>query len=135
LVNLAAALAARDFIEYDEAYTAPLAGYRDVEDYYTNSSCGRTLRHIRCPTLVVHALDDPFMTVDIVPQLETLSTYVTLEVARNGGHVGFVSAGALGLPYCWLERRLSAYFQEGYERRVGAPVHPVDIQSAELVAA
>lgn len=135
LVNLAAALVARDFIEYDEAYTAPLAGYRDAEDYYTHSSCGRMLRNIRCPTLVVHALDDPFMTADIVPELEALSPCVTLEVAQSGGHVGFVSAGTLGLPYCWLEGRLSAYLHNGYERRVGAHVHPADNQSAERVAA
>ncbi|MGB7904118.1 MAG: hydrolase [Steroidobacteraceae bacterium] len=122
LVNLAAALVARDFIEYDEAYTAPLAGYRDAEDYYTHSSCGRLLRNIRCPTLVVHALDDPFMTADIVPAMDALAPCVTLEVAPGGGHVGFVSAGALGLPYCWLERRLTAYLHDGYERRVGAHV-------------
>jgi predicted alpha/beta-fold hydrolase len=134
-VNLAAALVARDFIEYDEAYTAPLAGYRNAADYYTQSSCGRLLRNIRCPTLVVHALDDPFMTADIVPELETLSPCVTLEVTRSGGHVGFVSAGALGLPYCWLERRLSAYLHDGYGRRIGAQVHRTDIQSAERVAA
>jgi len=135
LVNLAAALVARDFIEYDEAYTAPLAGYRDAAEYYTQSSCGRLLRNIRCPTLVVHALDDPFMTTDIVPALDALSPCVTLEVTQSGGHVGFVSAGPLGLPYCWLERRLSAYLHDGYERRIGAHVHPADIQSAERVAA
>lgn len=135
LVNLPAALVARDFIEYDEAYTAPLAGYRDAADYYRQSSCGHLLRNIRCPTLVVHALDDPFMTADIVPELETLSPCVTLEVTRSGGHVGFVSAGALGLPYCWLERRLAAYLHDGYERRIDAQVHRADIQSAERVAA
>lgn len=121
LVNLPAALVARDFIEYDEAYTAPLAGYRDAEEYYTHSSCGHLLRNIRCPTLVVHAQDDPFMTADIAPALEALAPCVTLEVAQSGGHVGFVSAGALGLPYCWLERRLTEYLHDGYEHRVGAP--------------
>lgn len=123
LVNLAAALAARDFIEYDEAYTAPLAGFRDAEDYYLHSSCGGLLRDIRCPTLVVHALDDPFMTADIVPKAEALSSHVTLEVAQSGGHVGFVSAGARGRPYCWLERRLTAYLHDGFERRSGEHSH------------
>ena len=115
-VDLAAALAAQDFIAYDEAYTAPLAGFRDAEDYYTQSSCGRWLQDIRCPTLVVHALDDPFMTASIVPDVEALSSFVTLEVAQRGGHVGFVSTSPLGRPYCWLERRLSAYLHSGFER-------------------
>jgi len=115
LVNLSAALAAQNFIEYDEAYTAPLAGYRDVEDYYTHASCGQFLKDICRPTLVVHALDDPFMTADIVPDVESLSFHVTLEIAHNGGHVGFVSAGAFGKPYCWLERRLTEYLCQGSE--------------------
>ena len=114
VVNLPAALAAQDFIEYDEAYTAPLAGFRDAEDYYTQASCGHLLKDIQRRTLVVQALDDPFMAVDIVPEVETLSPCVTLEVAHGGGHVGFVSAGALGQPYCWLERRLTEYLQERY---------------------
>ena len=119
VVNLPAALAAQDFIEYDEACTAPLAGYRSVEDYYTGSSCGQFLKNIRRSTLVVHALDDPFMTAGIVPQVEALSSHITLEVAHCGGHVGFVSAGALGKPYCWLERRLTEYLHAGFEQHTG----------------
>ena len=122
VVNLPAALAAQNFIEYDAAYTAPLAGYRDVEDYYTHASCGQFLKSIRRPTLVVHALDDPFMTADIVPNVSDLSPQVTLEVARSGGHVGFVSAGPLGRPYCWLERRLAEYLHGNFEQQAG--IHP-----------
>ena len=122
LVNLAAALGAKNFIEYDAAYTAPLAGFRDAEDYYQQSSCGRLLRNIRRPTLIVHALDDPFMTTAIVPELDALSPNVTLEVAQSGGHVGFVSADNLGLPYCWLERRLAAFLHDGFAGRVGVRV-------------
>lgn len=115
VVNLTAALAAQNFIEYDEAYTAPLAGYRDVEDYYSHASCGRFLKNIRRSTLVVHALDDPFMTADIIPDAEALSSHVMLEVAPSGGHVGFVSADTLGRPYFWLERRLAEYLHKGFE--------------------
>lgn len=113
-VNLPGALAARSFLEYDVAYTAPLAGYLDVEDYYTHASCGQFLKDIRRSTLVVHALDDPFMTDDIVPGVEALSPQVTLEVARSGGHVGFISTGAFGQPYCWLERRLTQYLHGAF---------------------
>jgi len=127
LVNLSAALAAQDFLEFDAAYTAPLAGYLGVEEYYAHASCGQFLKDIRRSTLVVHALDDPFMTDDIVPNADALSPFVTLEIAANGGHVGFVSAGAMGRPYCWLERRLTEYLQEGYEdqRRSCSPASAV----------
>lgn len=115
LVNLEAALSAQNFIEYDEAYTAPLAGFQDVEDYYAHASCGQFLKNICRSTLVVHALDDPFMTADIVPSAENLSSDVTLEIALNGGHVGFVSAGTFGQPYCWLDHRLAEYLQNGFK--------------------
>lgn len=119
--NLPAALAARTFFEYDEAYTAPLAGYPDVEDYYTHASCGQFLKGIQRSTLVVHALDDPFMTADIVPAVETLSPHVTLELARSGGHVGFISAGAFGQPYFWLDRRLAGYLHVAFGQKETRP--------------
>jgi len=115
-VDLAAAYAAHNFIEFDRAYTAPLAGYRTVDEYYERSSCAQFLKHIRRQTLVVHAEDDPFMTANIVPDAEALSPQVTLELAPCGGHVGFISAGERGRPYCWLEKRLADHFQDAFER-------------------
>lgn len=125
-LNLSAALAAQDFLEYDAAHTAPLAGYLDVEDFYAHASCGQLLQDIQRPTLVVHALDDPFMVADIVPGADALSPHVTLEVARTGGHIGFISAGPYGQPYFWLERRLTQYLHEAFSQRAdrGAAAGP-----------
>lgn len=114
-VDLVAALAAKNFIEFDRAYTAPLAGYRSVDDYYERSSCAQFLRHIHCQTLVVHAQDDPFMTADIIPDADALAPQVTLEIAARGGHVGFISADDQGRPYCWLEKRLADHLHDAFE--------------------
>lgn len=108
-VNLEAALRAKDFFEFDDAYTAPLNGYRDAHDYYQRASCGQYLRDIRVTTLVINALDDPFMTPDIVPLDTQLSSEVTLELAHTGGHVGFVAAGARGRLEFWLEGRIAEW--------------------------
>lgn len=116
--SLPAALAAQTFFEYDKAYTAPLAGYPDVEEYYTHASCGQFLKGIRRTTLVVHALDDPFMTTDIVPPAEALSPHVTLELAHCGGHVGFIGSGVFGQPLFWLDRRLAEFLHEAFGNRV-----------------
>lgn len=104
--NLEAALAARDFFEFDDAFTAPLNGYRDAEDYYARAACGQYLSLIRRPTLILHALDDPFMVASVVPQADQLSASVTLELSARGGHVGFVSAGRFGQLVYWAEERL-----------------------------
>lgn len=111
--DLAAALAAADFFAFDDAYTAPLNGYRDALDYYARCSSAQFLRAIRRPTLIVHALDDPFMVPAVVPESAALSPQVTLELARHGGHVGFVGAGRLGLPTMWLEDRLAGFLADG----------------------
>ena len=69
-------------------------------------------REIRRPTLLVSARDDPFMTPAVLPTADLLSPWVTLEVSRRGGHVGFVAAGPRGQPVFWLERRLAAYLEQ-----------------------
>lgn len=121
--DLQKSLAAQDFFEFDEHYTAPLNGYRDAEDYYARAACGSFLSLIRRPTLILHALDDPFMVASIVPGARALAPDVTLELSTHGGHVGFVAAGPLGLPYCWGEARLCEHLVAAHaaERRDAAP--------------
>lgn len=108
-VNLDAALKAKDFYEFDDAYIAPIAGYKNALDYYARCSCGPMLKEVRVPTLIVHALDDPFMRPDIVPKESELSPQITLELTERGGHVGFIAAGAFGKPTIWLEQRLTDF--------------------------
>lgn len=108
-VDVPAALAARDFPSFDEAFICPLNGYRDADDYYTRAACGPYLRAIRRPTLIVHALDDPFMHASIVPDASMLAPDVTLELAPHGGHVGFAATGAGLRWHWWLESRLARF--------------------------
>lgn len=117
-VNLAGALAARDFFEFDDAFICPLNGFRDAADYYARCGSGQYLHAIRRPALIVHALDDPFMESAIVPSAGQLPPGVTLELAAHGGHVGFVGVDAFGRPLWWLERRL-ADFLDGQRRARG----------------
>jgi len=89
--------------EFDDRITAPLHGFADAADYYARSSSRRWLRHIRVPTLIVNALDDPLVPRATLPSEDELSPCVTLAVSGHGGHVGFLGRGARGLPRFWLE--------------------------------
>lgn len=106
-VDLAATLAARDWFEFDQAWTAPLNGFDGFRDYYERCACGQYLADIQVPTLIVHSLDDPFMNPGIVPKEQQLSAQVSLELSRRGGHVGFIAANAWGGPHYWLETRIA----------------------------
>jgi predicted alpha/beta-fold hydrolase len=91
-VDASRALRARTFREFDDAYTAPMHGFRDADDYYARSSCARVLARIAVPTLVVHAQDDPFLPARAIPG-EALATNPCIEtwLPPTGGHIGFVA--------------------------------------------
>lgn len=99
----------RTIREFDEKITVPLHGFASVDEYYQKSSSRQYLKHIQIPTLLVQALDDPFMTEDIIPEPHEISAYVQLEVTKNGGHVGFISGKYPWRPEYWLEQRIPLF--------------------------
>ncbi len=100
------------FWEYDDRVVAPLYGFRGARDYYLKSSSRQFLRSIHTPTLVIHSVDDPFMTPAVIPTEEELSSDVYLEVTRAGGHVGFISGQTPARPSYWLEQRIPEFLAE-----------------------
>lgn len=101
--------AMRTIYDFDNAYTAPVHGFENAENYYQIASSRQYLNQIQVPTLLVHAKDDPFMTADVVPTRDELSEAVTLEVSESGGHVGFVAGRYPWRPEYWLEKRIPDY--------------------------
>jgi uncharacterized protein len=107
----AAIAAARNVFEFDDRFIAPLFGYRDAEDYYESNAAKHFLAGIQKPTLILHALDDPWVpdacynAVDW-PRLPVIEAVLT----AGGGHVGFHSRGSL-VPWhdrmttWWLTKR------------------------------
>jgi len=97
------------FRDFDEHITAPLHGFRGASHYYDVSSCRQYLSGISCPTLIVHALDDPFMTPATAPTAAEISPSTTLELYPHGGHVGFVTGPSPWQPRYWLDERIPAF--------------------------
>lgn len=103
------------FWKFDDAVTARLHGFRDVHDYYARSSSRQYLGRIRTPTLLIHALDDPFMTPAVLPSPGELAGMVQLEVHGRGGHVGFVGGNGPWAPRYWLEERIPDFLRTHIE--------------------
>ncbi|CEG57607.1 hydrolase [Legionella fallonii] len=100
------------FWTFDNQVTAPLHGFSSVHAYYRESSSRQYLKRIATPTLIIHSLDDPFMTKDVVPREDELSESVTLELSKKGGHAGFISGNKPGFPIYWLDQRIPEYIAE-----------------------
>ncbi len=95
----------RTLREFDDLVTAPLHGYRDVDDYYTRASSKPLLAQIAVPTLLLNARNDPFLPAAALPAQRELATTVNAVFPEEGGHVGFPDAGGTltWLPRCLLE--------------------------------
>jgi predicted alpha/beta-fold hydrolase len=102
----------RCFWTFDEHVTAPLHGFPHVHAYYREASSRPYLCKIKTPTLIIHALDDPFMTPDAIPKAEELSDEVRLELSPKGGHVGFIGGQVPGQPKYWLDQRVPAFLDD-----------------------
>jgi predicted alpha/beta-fold hydrolase len=90
--------------KFDDTYTAPAGGFRDVNDYYRRASALPLVGNIRVPALIIHAKDDPFIPFGPFGQPEiTENPNVTLMATEHGGHVGFISAHAEGENRFWSE--------------------------------
>jgi predicted alpha/beta-fold hydrolase len=104
--NWEKAMTAKTFAAFDDWVTAPLHGFLGMKDYYDKCSSIHFLKTIERPTLVINALDDPFMTPDVIPDESRLSENVTLEVSQHGGHVGFINGGTPWRPTFYLPSRI-----------------------------
>lgn len=76
--------------EFDNVYTAPAGGFKNREDYYSSCSTVNLLSEIKTPTLVMTAMDDPFVKIEHYLNAK-VSSYVSLHIEKFGGHMGYLS--------------------------------------------
>ncbi len=105
------------FYQFDDEVTAPLHGFEGVADYYQRSSSRQYLPGITVPTLLIHAIDDPFMFPETVPDNAELPENVTLELSQQGGHVGFVTGAWPWRARYWVDERVIEWLGEKLKRR------------------
>ncbi|WP_143961673.1 YheT family hydrolase [Litoribacter populi] len=90
--------------DFDDVYTGPLHGYDDAHDYYEKCSSLYFLEGIEVPSLILNAVNDPFLSPLCYPkELALKLENVYMEFPKQGGHVGF-SPRTRGEIY-WSEKR------------------------------
>ena len=96
---------------FDEEVTARYCGFEGAEDYYQRAAASRVADRIAVPTLVLNALDDPF--IRLLPETRAClkaNPSVHLVETAGGGHCGFLAA-ANGYDGRWAERQLVEFFR------------------------
>jgi len=99
-----------DLMTFDDHFTAPMHGFRDAIDYYRSCSALYVLDQIKTPTLIINALNDPFLSKECYPFNRLKNhKYLHLETPKKGGHVGFYSQNNDG--QYWSEQRSLAFIK------------------------
>jgi uncharacterized protein len=111
-IDLRRMCAASTFRQLDDLFTAPVHGFDSAEDYWAKSSSKRRLSHIRVPTLLLNARNNPLLPAAALPDTGEVSQSVILEYPASGGHVGFVSGRFPG-NFNWLPQRIFRFFNAG----------------------
>ena len=110
LVDLARLERVTTLLEFDDLVTGPLHGFESADDYYTRSSSLHFLRDIRVPTLLLSAIDDPFLPSAVLDQVREAARdngCLTTEFPAKGGHVGFVAGRVPWRAFYYAEWRVT----------------------------
>jgi predicted alpha/beta-fold hydrolase len=83
----------RTIRQFDDAFTAPKAGFGTAENYYHQVSAMRLIDRVKVPTLIIGSEDDPFEPPEQFRRPEvTGNPSVRVLLSTSGGHCGFMSA-------------------------------------------
>ncbi len=124
LFDAAALDRVRTLWDFDDVVTAPVHGFRDALDYYTQSSSIRYLSRVRIPTLLLSATDDPFLPPEVLEDVRAIAERnpaLELEFVRRGGHVGFVSGRVPWRPLYYAEWRVGDFLARQFAN-AGQPI-------------
>jgi predicted alpha/beta-fold hydrolase len=101
---------ARSIYEFDHRFVAPHHGYAGADHYYEENAAKRFLPAVRVPTLVIHALDDPWIPAEAYARFPwRRHRFLRPLLPKAGGHVGF---HARGDRTPWHDRRLHDFLAQ-----------------------
>jgi hypothetical protein len=105
--------------DFDEYITARYSGFAGAEDYYARASSSRVLEQIAVPTLVIHALDDPFIRVTEGTRRKLLANpHIKYVETAHGGHCAFIAEPDIRTGYDgrWAERAVVDFIADNTSR-------------------
>ena len=92
--------------DFDDKITARYAGFDGADDYYYRAAAARVVEHIKLPTLIIHALDDPPETREKL----LANPNITYVETAHGGHCAFL-ADPNGYDGRWAEKTIVGFLK------------------------
>ena len=108
---------------FDDRYTAPQSGFCDAVDYYERASAIHVIPRISVPTLILSAVDDPFIpAAPFRDPRVTGNPSVEVLLTSHGGHCGFLSRRCADHDGYWAEWKIIEFMQQAMDGRGEAEV-------------
>ncbi len=102
----------RSLRQFDDKIVARYCGFRDADDYYYRVASARVVDRIAVPTLILLALDDPFIRLTSDTRQKILSnSNIRLIETRHGGHCAYL-CGDPGDDIHWAESTIVRYLRQ-----------------------
>jgi predicted alpha/beta-fold hydrolase len=107
----AAILDAAGIWEYDDGFIAPRHGFTGAENYYERCKPVRFMPGIRVPTLVIAAMDDPWVPGRLYDSYDWRGNKALHPLlTKSGGHVGFHGVDSR---QPWSDRAVASFIETG----------------------
>ncbi|MCE5316066.1 MAG: alpha/beta fold hydrolase [Parachlamydia sp.] len=93
---------------YDDKVTGPLWGFSGADEYYQKCSSKFFIDKIRCPTRLLFAEDDLFVSMECLEEI-SIPSQVEIYATQHGSHMGFL--GQTNQPWdpFWMDQLLLSW--------------------------
>lgn len=101
--------AVRSLREFDDKIVAPFCGFRNADDYYHRAASARVIDRIAVPTLILLALDDPFIRLTDETRAKIIANpNIHFIETSHGGHCAYLGMER-GNDIHWAESMIIRY--------------------------
>ena len=97
--------------QFDEIHTAPINGFKNVNDYYRKCSSINYIPEIKIPALILSSLDDPMTDARVLYDVPH-SNNVDILLTQNGGHNGFLGFGTHVGEIRWSDQAVARWLED-----------------------
>jgi predicted alpha/beta-fold hydrolase len=100
----------RTLREFDDRITAFYCGFTGADDYYDRSAAAHVIDRIAVPTLILNAVNDPFIRILPETRRKILDNpHITFVETEDGGHCSYLASPNSSSDGRWAESQIVSF--------------------------